>query len=98
MTFVFLQIPVDVLLCQFQGSEHWQVEAIAAFEGRTQDRRPWLVYTIAVIDPIAGAVAASVPAGNNPDLLRKLFADKRVLAKEDVTIDKDGNYQVTARN
>ncbi len=36
--------------------------------------------------------------GNNPDLLRKAFADKRVLAKEDVTIDKDGNYQVKARN
>jgi len=35
--------------------------------------------------------------GNNPEVLRQVLADKRVLTKDDVTIDSEGNYKVKER-
>ena len=32
--------------------------------------------------------------GNGVELIRNLFRDERVLTKEDISIDRDGNYRI----
>ncbi len=36
--------------------------------------------------------------GDSPEALKQLFADKRILTKDDVVIDQNGDYQVKNRN